>query len=202
MNVSDINVLEARKSDHSIDNIFLERWSPRALSGDIVSEEQVHCLIEAARWAPSCFNAQPWRFAYAIRGEAAFDRIFETLVEANQAWVSNAGALIAIVSRTHYEQNDKLAPTHSFDAGAAWMSLALQASGMDLVAHAMQGFNPDAARQALAIPEVYDLPAIIAIGHPGNTGTLPEDYQAREQPSSRKPLAEILFHENFKELTT
>ena len=201
MNVSEFSAVEARATEVAVDPIFLERWSPRALSGETISEEQIQTLIEAARWAPSCFNAQPWRFAYASAEQTGFKALFETLLEGNQAWVKNAGALIAVVSRSHYEQNGKPAPTHSFDAGAAWMSIALQASRMGLVTHAMQGFDQEQARQVLSVPDVYDLPAIIAVGHPGDVSVLPEDYQARETPSGRKPMTEILFKENFNSLT-
>lgn len=202
MNVSSIDALSARSEETSptISEQFLQRWSPRALSGQAVKEAQINSLIEAARWAPSCFNAQPWRFAVARAGTEEFDRLLETLVDANQAWAKNAGALIAIISRTQYERNDAPAPTHSFDTGAAWMSVALQAQAMGLATHGMQGFDQDSARSVLAVPEVYDLPALIAIGYPGEVSSLPEDYQARETPSDRKLLAEILFNGNFEAL--
>lgn len=201
MNVSDINALDTRDSDYPIDPMFLARWSPRAMSGDQVTADEIKTLIDAARWAPSCFNAQPWRFASAVSGQPEFDALFETLLEGNQAWARQSGALVAVISRTRYERNDKDAPTHSFDAGAAWMSLALQARTMGLVSHAMQGFNADAARKVLAVPAVYDLPALIAIGKPGDISVLTDDYQSRETPSERKPLSDILFHGDFKELT-
>lgn len=176
---------------------FISRWSPRAMAGKTLDEAQMHSLLEAARWAPSCFNAQPWRFAYALRDSEHWQGLFDALVEANQLWVARAGALIAVASRRNYEHNDKPAPTHSFDAGAAWMSLALQAQHMGLVAHGMQGFDPQAARLALQLPDAYDLPAIIAVGYPGDIDALPEKLREREQPSGRKSPAEIAFRGNF-----
>ena len=202
MNVLDIDAAEQRRQSGApdIDPRFTGRWSPRAFSGQALTRPQIESLIEAARWAPSCFNAQPWRFAYALGGTDGFTALFETLVEANQAWAGKAGALIAVVSRSRYEHNDKPAPTHSFDAGAAWMSLALQARHMGLVAHGMQGFDAQAAREVLSLPEVFDLPALIAVGHPGNVEDLPEKYQEREKPSGRKSLDEILFKDDFSKL--
>ena len=107
-----------------------------------------------------------------------------------------------MASRRVYERNDKEAPTHSFDTGAAWMSLALQAHSLGLITHGMQGFDQGQARTTLALPDVYDLPALIAVGHPGDVTSLTEDYQSREVPSDRKPLTEIFFAGNFRELDT
>ena len=115
-------------------------------------------------------------------------------------WAARAGALVALITRTLYERNDKPAPTHSFDGGAAWMSLALQAAELGLVTHAMQGFDAQAARHILSVPEAYDLPAIIAIGRPGDLDDLPESYRERERPSPRKALAEIMFEGGFEEM--
>ncbi len=176
---------------------FLNRWSPRAMSGQALTLDQLNSLMEAARWAPSCFNAQPWRFAWAIAGTPEWQPLFDSLVEANQKWVANAGALIAIASRMEFEHNNKPAPTHSFDAGAAWMSMALQAQDMGLVTHGMRGFDPASARAAVALPDIYDLPAIIAVGYPGEVDELPESLREREIPSDRKKLAEIAFHGRF-----
>jgi nitroreductase len=170
------------------------------MDGTALAREQLATLLEAARWAPSCFNAQPWRLAYALRDSEHWDPLFGCLVEGNRVWAERAGALIAVITRSEYERNDKPAPTHSFDGGAAWMSLALQASELGLVAHAMQGFDGDAARRALAVPEVYDLPAIIAVGHPGEIDDLPEGYREREKPSPRKALDEISFEGSFRKM--
>ncbi len=202
MNVTTISPNKHRTTTSGTDVLpmFRDRWSPRALSGDPIKEPDMLTLLEAARWAPSCFNAQPWRFGYALSGTDAFNQVLATLAEANQAWADRAGALLAVISRTEYEHNDKPAPTHSFDTGAAWMSLALQASNMGLVTHGMQGFDQDRARAVFQVPDVYDLPAIIAIGYPGNLNDLSEDYRERELPSSRKSLDDIAFKNNFGDL--
>jgi nitroreductase len=180
---------------------FRSRWSPRALAGTPLAEQEVLTLLEAARWAPSCFNAQPWRFAWVLRGAAGWDALFAALIEGNRTWAARAGALIAIASRSTFEQNGQPHPTHAFDAGAAWMSLALQARHQGLVAHGMRGFDVTAARTALALPEGYDLWAIVAVGHPGHREDLPEAYQARETPSPRLPLDAIAFAGGFHALS-
>jgi len=199
MRINEINAVAVRQTDveATVSDQFLARWSPRAMSGQALTVEQVSCLIEAARWAPSCFNAQPWRFAWAIAGTPHWQPLFDSLIEANQRWVKNAGALIAVASRIEFEHNDQPAPTHSFDAGAAWMSMALQGQEMGLASHGMRGFDMDQAREALAVPELYDLPAIIAVGYPGDIEELPESLRAREAPSDRKKHEEIAFEGRF-----
>ncbi|MEM1231574.1 MAG: nitroreductase family protein [Pseudomonadota bacterium] len=193
----DANKLRAVTEGVAVDARFPGRWSPRAMSGAAVSQAQLDSLLEAARWAPSCFNAQPWRFAVVQRDSDAWETLFATLAPPNQAWVAKAGAIIAVASRTRYEHNDKAAPTHSFDAGAAWMSLALQAAELGLVAHGMQGFDQTAARAALQLPDLYELPCLIALGQPGAIDELPDGFAEKEQPSPRKALAEIAFTDSF-----
>jgi nitroreductase len=202
VNVSEIIAVEHRQATTGLDadGQFIERWSPRAMTGQSLDEKAVLTLLEAARWAPSCFNAQPWRFAYVLNQGAGFTGLLETLVPGNQLWAAQAAALIAIISRREFEHNDASAPTHAFDAGAAWMSLALQAQAMGLVAHGMRGFDMDPAREVLQVPEIYDLQAIIAVGHPGRVEDLAEAYQDRETPSGRKALSEIAFAGNFSAL--
>jgi nitroreductase len=204
LKVTDINVAEHRvpTSGLPVHEQFLERWSPRAMTGQSLQENELLTLMEAARWAPSCYNAQPWRFAYVANGSAGWQDLLATLVPGNQAWAARAAALIAVISRQAFEHNDASAPTHAFDAGAAWMSLALQAQAMGLVAHGMRGFELESARQCLRVPELYDLQAIIAVGHPGRVEDLAEAYQERELPSGRKTLEEIAFSRSFEMLTS
>ncbi|MEM7077358.1 MAG: nitroreductase family protein [Pseudomonadota bacterium] len=184
----------------SVDAEFLARWSPRAFEPTPLRPEELNTVLEAARWAPSCFNAQPWRFAYVHRDSLAWPDWLACLVDANRAWAQHGSALIAVISRSEYERNDKPAPTHSFDAGAAWMSLALQAAKLGLITHAMQGFDQSLVRNTLSVPEVYDIPALVAIGFPGQLEGLPKELRQREAPSSRKTLNEIVFENNFEEM--
>ncbi|MEZ5557894.1 MAG: nitroreductase family protein [Pseudomonadales bacterium] len=204
MTVLDINAVAARdvvlSKFQNLHPQFPGRWSPRAMTGLPLTESQLTTLIEAARWAPSCFNSQPWRFAYTLNGDDHWPLVLGTLMDANQSWARNAGALIAVASRRRFEHNDQPAPTHAFDAGAAWMSLALQAAHMGLVAHGMYGFDQAAAREALRLPELYELCAFVAVGHPGERDDLPERLRERETPSTRKALAEICCAGTFEGL--
>lgn len=188
-----------RTPDHSIDELFVRRWSPRAMSGEGITQSELDALLEAARWAPSSYNAQPWRFIYTHREDEEWEKFYDLMVEFNQQWAKKAAVLIVVVSRTTFEWNDKPAPTHSFDAGAAWQNLALQATRNNLVAHGMQGFDYERARDVLRLPDGYSVEAMIAIGRPGRKQDLPEEMQKREKPSDRKPLSEIAFRGGFKE---
>lgn len=200
MKVSDIDARTIREITPGtrVAPRFPGRWSPRAMDGTPLTRNEIDTLIEAARWAPSCFNSQPWRFAYAVRDTDHWQPMFDCLAEGNRVWVRNAGALLAIITRRDFEHNGKPAPTHSFDGGAAWMSLALQAVELGLVAHGMRGFDNDAAREVLGVPDLYDLPAMIAVGRPGEIDELPDDVRERETPSPRKPIAEIAFEGDFR----
>lgn len=188
---TEIDVHEHREAEHEIDDLFLRRWSPRAMSGEPLSDDEIGSLFEAARWAPSSYNGQPWRFLYARRDTPQWRRFFDLLVEFNQNWAANAAVLIVVVSRKTFEHNDKPARTHSFDTGAAWMALALQGTISGLVVHGMQGFDYDEARRVLNVPDDYDVEAMVAIGHPGDIEELPDDLKDQEEPNGRKPLSEI-----------
>ncbi len=117
---------EKRKADYPIDSLFLDRWSPRAMSGESITDEELFTLFEAARWAPSSYNGQPWRMLYAKRETAHWPRFLELLVEFNQTWAKNAAALVVFISKTTFDHNGEPAATHSFDTGAAWENFALQ----------------------------------------------------------------------------
>jgi nitroreductase len=189
---------EVRKADHPVDKLFLDRWSPRAMSGEEIPEAELQVLLEAARWAPSSYNNQPWRILYARRNTPHWQTFFELMVPQNQVWTKNAAALVVWVSKTTFDFNGKPYPTHSFDTGAAWGSLALQAYMKGLVAHGMQGFDYDKAKTALSIPDGYRVEAMAAIGKPGKMSDLSPENQKREAPSERKKLAEIACEGPFK----
>lgn len=185
-----------RTADFDIDPLFLERWSPRAMSGEVVSEELLKRLFEAARWAPSAINLQPWRFLYARAKTPAFDRFFGLLAEGNRPWCARAGALVVLATKTSTPQGQP-SRTAAFDAGAAWMALALQGTRLGLVVHAMGGFDRDRARVELAFPQDVDPCCMIAIGHRGAIEDLPEPYRPREIPSPRNPQRTFVFEGGF-----
>ncbi|MBU6371512.1 MAG: nitroreductase family protein [Alphaproteobacteria bacterium] len=190
-----------RAPAHPIDPLFTRRWSPRALDGAPIAEAELLTLLEAARWAPSAYNAQPWRFLYARRDTPAWGPMFSALVPFNQTWAQNAAALVVVLSRTISGPAGPDAQTnrwHAFDAGAAWASLAFQAELSGLAAHAMAGFDAEALRAALAVPATYDLHAVVAIGRRGDPAQLPDPLRAREAPNGRNPLSAIAAEGAFR----
>jgi nitroreductase len=190
-----------RRSAFPIEQLFLDRWSPRAFDGSPVAANDLAVILEAARWSPSAFNAQPWRFIYALRGDDAWERLLDLLIPFNASWVANSGALLFIASDSATPAKPGEARgtshSHSFDAGAAWACMALQATRLGLHAHAMTGVDFDRARVELELPDGFRLEAAVAIGQRGDKSSLPEALQAREAPSERKPLCELVFHGRF-----
>jgi nitroreductase len=189
--------LTHRHPGHPILPLLQNRWSPRSMTGEEISEEELMSLFEAARWAPSSYNAQPWRLIYARRDTSHWRKLFDLMVEFNQSWAKDAAVLLVVISRKTFEHNEKPSHTHSFDTGAAWMSLALEASSRGLVAHGMEGFNYEKARKDLHIPDNFQVEAMVAIGKRAPKDHLPPDLRAKEEPSSRKPLGQILMEGTF-----
>jgi nitroreductase len=179
---------EKRQSDHPVEQVFVDRWSPRSMSGEEISNEELLTLFEAARWAPSSMNNQPWRMLYATRTSQHWPLFFDLLMESNKVWCAKAASLVVVISKTAFE-NGKPCRTHSYDSGAAWMSLALQGSLLGLVVHGMQGFDYDRTRDALGIPAEFQVEAMAAIGRPGRVEDLPEQLKARETPNERRPIS-------------
>ena len=189
---------EKRQAEHPVEALFVDRWSPRAMSGEALEESQLMSLFEAARWAPSANNNQPWRFLYARRDTAHWPVFLGLLVDANRVWADKAAALLVIVSKTTFDHNGKPSRTHSFDAGAAWQNLALQASQSGLVTHGMQGFDYERAQAELGIPQEYAVEAMVAVGRPGAIEDLPEKLRERESPSPRRPVEQIACEGAFR----
>lgn len=188
----------SRQSIYPIQPFILNRWSPRALSGEAMTDDELMPLFEAARWAPSSFNNQPWRFIYARRETPAWENLFGLLGEFNQGWARKAAALVVVVAKTTFDYNGKHSVTHALDTGAAWENLALEASARGFVAHGIEGFDYAAAKTKLNIPDNHVVLAMIAIGKPGRKEDLSVDLQERETPSDRRPLSEIIMEGEFK----
>jgi nitroreductase len=186
-----------RKPEYPINSLFINRWSPRAFTGELISQQELMTLLEAARWAPSSYNNQPWRFLYAHKDGPYWNLFFNLLVEANKIWVYKAAVLILIISRNNFTYNNLPSRTHSFDAGAAWENLALQAVLSGLATHALEGFDYDAARELLSIPDNYTVEAMVAIGRQAPASVLPLELQEREQPNERKPLPVLCIEGPF-----
>ena len=141
--------MKKRVSGYDIHQLILNRWSSRAMSGEKLTDQELMPLFEAARWAPSSYNAQLWRFIYAKRETEHWKNFLDLLIPFNQAWAKNAAVLIVVVSRKNFEYNNKPSVTHQFDAGAAWENLALEGYRRGLVVHGMEGFNYKTARKNL-----------------------------------------------------
>ena len=192
----------SRESEYSIEPLFLDRWSPRAFANETMPEKDLLTILEAGRWAPSSFNHQPWRFVYALRGSEQWDKFLSLLIEFNQSWVKSAAALLFVISRTHSgalgSAEQKPIYSHSFDAGAAWASVALQAHLSGYEAHGMTGLNFDGVRELLGIPDGFRIECAVAIGRIGDRDQLPEGLREREVPSPRKPLSELAFNGHFE----
>ncbi|MGO4170768.1 nitroreductase family protein [Bosea sp. TAF32] len=195
------SIANSRTADHAIDSLFLERWSPRAFTDEVISEAELKALFEAARWAPSSYNSQPWRFVYARRGTAHWQTLLGLLNAFNQSWAKNAAALVVVVSKETMAVPGKAEEvpsySHSFDAGAAWANLALQAVRLGWQAHGMVGFDRARALTEFKVPAGYRVEAAVAIGKPGDKAQLPEALQARETPSQRNPISATAFEGAF-----
>lgn len=192
---------QPRQSEYDIDPQFISRWSPRAFSAETINEETLFSLFEAARWAPSASNSQPWRFVYALRGSTSWDSFLALLNENNQKWAGKASALVVLISKTTFIRQGESEPSHlrnhSFDSGAAWASLAFQAQKSGLRTHAIGGFNRNRAREVLGVPEGYSVEVAIAIGRQAERASLPPDLQEREQPNQRRPLDKLVAEGRF-----
>lgn len=188
---------KARKPTYPINPIILNRWSPRAMTGEELTDDELMPLFEAARWAPSSYNNQPWRFIYAKRNTPEWNPIYDLMVDFNKQWTKNAAVIGVVISHNVFDHNGKPARTHSYDTGAAWISLALEGTSRGLVVHGMQGFDYDKARQTLMVPDNYTVEAMFAIGKRAPKETLPEELQKKEFPSDRRPLSEIVMKGKF-----
>ena len=190
-----------REPGFPVEPIFVKRWSPRAFDASTMPLADLQTILEAARWAPSAYNSQPWRFVYALRGDEHWDSFLRLLDPFNAAWAQNASALMFVVSDTltpaHGSSPAKPSRTHSFDAGAAWAHLALQATALGYQAHAMAGILFDEITRQLSIPDRYRVEIAVAIGRQASPTTLPPALREREVPSHRMPPDQIAFAGRF-----
>lgn len=183
---------KAPETTHDLHPLIGKRWSPRAFSGESISDEQVQELLEAARWAASSNNEQPWEYVYALKGTEAFAALWETLLPGNQPWSSNASVLIAAVARNTFSRNGKPNPWATHDLGMANAQLILQAAHRDIYGHMMAGFDTGKLSKLLQLTEDQTPVALIALGYKAEAETLEEPFRSRElSPRVRKPLEEF-----------
>ena len=187
-------------TDVPIHELLAGRWSPRAYSSEPVSREQIRAVLEAARWAPSSYNMQPWRFVVFDRAtdEVAFKKAFATLVPFNQGWNGNTPVLICVTAQTLTAKGEvnRCAP---YDAGAAALSLVLQAHTLGLAAHQMAGFDVNAFRAAFSVPDNVEVIAMISIAHFGDIDKLDPVLREREKSvRTRLPIGEVAYAGGWK----
>lgn len=188
-----------RTASPRVHRLFVDRWSPRSFDESAIPDEDFAAILEAAALAPSAYNYQPWRFLYARRGDANWERFLDLLIPFNRSWAKDSGALLFIVSDTKMRTPDGDVPnhSHSFDAGAAWAQMALQATALGYYAHGMTGLEFGKAEAELGLPEDWRLEAGVAIGRRDVPERLPEGLRDREVPTDRKPIAEVAFAGTF-----
>jgi nitroreductase len=192
--------MTTRTAHPKVHQLFVDRWSPRAFDESEIPDEDLEAIFAAAGLAPSAFNYQPWKFLYARRGDANWERFLSLLIPFNASWAKDAAALIFIVSDTKKRGGEETTDfySHSFDAGAAWAQMALQATLLGYHAHGMTGIEFDKARAELGLPEDFRLEAAVAIGKRDHPNRLPEGLRGGEVPSSRKAVGEIAFAGNYR----
>ncbi|MBD2412782.1 nitroreductase [Nostoc calcicola FACHB-389] len=181
-------------NEYPVHDLIRSRWSPRAFADRPVEQDKVLSLLEAARWAPSSYNYQPWSFIIATKDDQTeYNRLLSTLVEFNQGWAKNAPVLILAVAKVRSDEGKT--NRHAFhDVGLALENLTIQATAFDLAVHQMAGFDADSARKQYQIPDDYEPVTALAVGYPGDAQSLADGLRDREvAPRSRKPLQEFVF---------
>jgi nitroreductase len=189
-------------TQYSVHELIRSRWSPRAYADRFVEQDKLLSLLEAARWAPSSFNHQPWRFIVATKDNPTeYNRLLSILVEFNQGWAKNAPVLILAVAKLHFD--DGKLNRHAFhDTGLALENLVIQATALGLSTHQIAGFQVDQAREQYEIPSEYEPATVITVGYAGDPQSLPDGLKERElAPRVRKPLKEIVFTQKWENVS-
>ena len=188
-------MIKRAETNHPINDLAAKRWSPYCFSKNEVSRDDLRSLFEAARWAASSYNEQPWSYIVATRenGEE-FERLLSCLVEGNQRWAANAPVLILGIASLNFSRNGKPNRAAIHDLGQASANLTLEATARGIYVHQMIGILPDKAREVYAIPEGYEPMTAIAVGYPGDPKDFPDELQQRDaNRRPRKPVGEFVF---------
>ncbi len=191
------------KANFPIHDLLARRWSPRAFSDRPVEPEKLRSLLEAARWAPSSYNEQPWAYLVATQEDPVeYARLLSVLVEGNVAWAQRAPVLMLSIAKLNFDRSSK-PNRHAFhDVGMASASLIFQATALGLVVHQMAGFSVEKARELYGIPEGWDPVAALALGYQGKPDSLPEHMRGKElAPRTRKPLEQFIFTGRWGEVS-
>jgi nitroreductase len=195
MTAVEVEQMKHAHSEKSIIPQILNRWSPRSFSDRPVRPEDLATVFEAAHWAASSYNEQPWRFLVGARGSDTYQKIFSSLIELNQAWAKMAPVLILGAAKTTFSHNNAPNAVALYDLGAAAATLCYQATALGLHTHQMGGFDRDIARKAFNIPDEFLIGAVIALGYQGDPSvlTVPFMIQQETSPRTRKPLGEVVL---------
>lgn len=192
--IADTRAIKEARTQHAVHPLITQRWSARAFTDEPVTGDQVRALIEAASWAPSAMNEQPWRYRVALKGDPWFDRLWECLNTGNKPWARNAGALLVCSGRTKLARNGLLNHAWQHDLGAANTLLLLQAVSMGIYGHLMGGFDAAKVNAVLGLdPAEEEVVCLLALGHLGHAEDLPEPFRTRElTPRTRRPVEETI----------
>ncbi|MCS7003989.1 MAG: nitroreductase family protein [Cytophagales bacterium] len=183
------------KTQYPVLELLRSRWSARAFAETPISHENLMTLFEAAVWAPSSMNEQPWHFVYAHHHDDVFAKFVDCLVEGNQAWAKNAAVLVLILAKTHHEKGNVPNKYAWYDVGAATTQMLIQAASMNIYGHIMGGFEPKKVYEHFKIPQGYEPVCFTALGYLADPATLSEPFYTREiTPRTRKPLTEVVSH--------
>ncbi|MEP2670119.1 MAG: nitroreductase family protein [Cyclobacteriaceae bacterium] len=187
------------KVEFPVNSLIEQRRSKRSFLNKPVEQEKISSLFEAARWAPSSMNEQPWSYLYATKDQGElWNKLFDTLMEGNKIWVKDAPLLVLSLARKSFERNDRTNTTAKYDLGGANAFLSLQATEMGLNVHQMGGYDAQKVRLDFNVPDHYEIGVIMAIGYPGDPEQLPENLKQREvAPRRRKPQDEFVMNEVF-----
>jgi nitroreductase len=185
-------MIKEAKTSYPVIDLIRKRWSARSFSGKNISQNDLNTILEAASWAPSANNEQPWQYYYAFHGSENFQKLWECLLPGNQPWTKNASVLIAAVARKTYAANQKENPVAIHDLGMANSQLFLQATAMNIYGHPMAGFDKAKLSDFLHLNDQQEAVCMIALGYLDNPEKLEEPFKTREiSPRQRKPLEEF-----------
>lgn len=188
-------------SQYAINELFSQRWSPYVYDTEReIRREDLQGIFEAARWAMSAFNAQPWRYIVGVRGrtQETWNHVFESLLEGNQGWTKNVPVLALGLAERNFEHNGKTNKTAFHDLGAASATLSYEAASRGLAVHQMSGINPDKARELFELPDSLEPFTALAIGYPGDLKTADEGFASRDRrPRERKAVEDLIVRGGF-----
>ncbi len=196
--ISEAQQVKIANTENPVHQIIRERWSARSFSNQPITQQELDTIFEAASWAPSSMNEQPWMYVYATKGSPVFDAMWNTLMAGNQPWAQNAAVLIASLSRKNHMNTGAANKYNWYDVGSANQNLLLQAASMGILGHVMGGFRRSDAEQLIQLPEDMELVCFIALGHLASADELEEPFRSRElTPRNRNPVSTFVFQDKL-----